>query len=304
MSAQFWKGFLQLGDPKIWTASLVPFALGASIAAAQGYSLDWLMIAAAVIVLILMEIGKNGANEFFDYRSGADLYVSEADRTPFSGGKKAIVDGLLTLQQVRWISIICLGSAVVLSVPILWKHPGVASFGALGFFLAVGYSVPPLHFCYRGLGEAAVGLAFGPVIVNGTYFLIAQRNAIEPLLLSIPMAFLIANVLWINEVPDVEADRRAQKWNLVARLGRRRALPGYVLLFVLAAIAIVFSALYLHRNEYFIGLLGMAPAIPAIRCAKLHMLDTQQLKRANGLTILAYLLTGLLLAGTALGRLF
>jgi 1,4-dihydroxy-2-naphthoate polyprenyltransferase len=299
-SSRFWKGLLQLADPKIWTASLVPFTLGASIAAAQGYSPKWLIIAMSVIVLILVEIGKNGVNEYFDYRSGADLYVSEADRTPFSGGKKVIVDGLLTLKQVRWISIVCLSAALFLAVPILWKNPEVGLFGVIGFFLAVGYSIPPLHFSYRGWGEAAVGLAFGPVIVNGAYFLIAYKIAKEPLLLSIPLAFLIANVLWINEVPDVEADRRAHKWNLVARLGRQRALPVYISLFVFAALSIVLSAVCLQRTRYLIALFGMTPALPAIRQAKLYILDTQKLKRANGLTILTYLLTGLLLAGASL----
>src|SRR3990172_11225228 len=87
-----WKGFWQLADPKIWTASLVPFALGQSIAYANGYFLRWDLLIIAVCVVILMEIAKNGLNEYFDYKSGADLFVQPSDRTPFSGGKKVIVD--------------------------------------------------------------------------------------------------------------------------------------------------------------------------------------------------------------------
>src|SRR5262245_36407938 len=114
----FWKGFWQLADPKIWTASIVPFVLGTSLAACAGFRIHWQYTLLAVLVIVLVEIGKNGVNEYFDFKSGADRYVSPENRTDFSGGKKVIIDEVLTLRQVGWISFLCLSTAVILALPL------------------------------------------------------------------------------------------------------------------------------------------------------------------------------------------
>ncbi len=77
----FVKGFWQLADPKIWTASRVPFILGTCVAAGTGFQIHWLYALLAILVIILVEIGKNGVNEYYDYKSGADRFVAPADRT-------------------------------------------------------------------------------------------------------------------------------------------------------------------------------------------------------------------------------
>jgi 1,4-dihydroxy-2-naphthoate octaprenyltransferase len=296
LDERFLKGLLQLGDPKIWTASLVPFTLGTCLAAAHHYEINIFLLLLSLVVLILIEIGKNGLNEYYDYKSGADLFVAPADRSPFSGGKKVIVDRLLTLQEVGWISVVCILLAFLIAVPLIRVRPAILFFGAIGTFFAVAYSVPPFQLGYRGLGELAVGFTFGPVVVNGAYYLQAGILHREPLLLSIPLGLLITNVLWINEVPDVEADRRAEKWNLVARRGRKQALRGYVALFAMAFFAIVVISLILRHPAYLIAFAAAIPVLPAVRCASQNLLNTQKLMRANALTIQIYLLTGVLLS--------
>ena len=299
-SSQFGRGLWNLSDPKIWTASLVPFSLGTALAYSHGFTLHWDLVMESLIVLVLIEVGKNGINEYFDYKSGADLYVESENRTPFSGGKKVIIDGLLTVRQVGLISIICFAGAVIAAIPIVQIKPEMLIFGISGVFLAIAYSVPPFHLSYRGLGEVAVGFTFGPLIVNGAYFL--QTNSIhkEPILLSISLGLLIANVLWINEVPDVEADRKAQKWNLVARLGRKRALPGFIFLFVLAYLWIAISSFLLGRYAYLFALFCALLVPGAVRCARKNILNSQELMPANARTILIYLLTGLTLAASSI----
>ncbi len=298
----FVKGFWQLADPKIWTASVVPFILGTCVAAGAGFQIHWLYALLAILVIILVEIGKNGVNEYYDYKSGADLYVAPIDRTQFSGGKKVIVDGLLTLRQVGWISFICLLSAGIFALPLPIYNPRIIWFGIAGMFLSVVYSMPPLQLSYRGLGEITVGLTFGPIIVVGAYFLQTKRIDVAPILLSIPLAFLIANVLWINEIPDVEADRRAGKLNLVARRGRPKALNGYRLLYVLAYLSVIGCAILLKNPIYISALITSLLAFKAVRIAREHVMDTQKLTAANGLTILNYLATGIILSIASLIR--
>lgn len=295
----FWRGLWRLSDPKIWTASVVPFVLGHALAYERTGSLRWPLALTALAALLLIEVGKNGLNDYFDYASGADLFVEPKDRTPFSGGKRVLVDRLLSPSEVRSISAFCFAAAALLGAALVRERPGLLLFGFSGLFLAVAYSAPPFRLSYRGLGELAVGIAFGPAVVNGAFYLQTGFTAPEPALLSLPLALLVANVLWINEVPDVEADRRAGKWNLVARLGRENALAGYIVLFICAYLSVAVAALALRRYSFFVGLLGALWVPAAIRCARENMLDSQKLTRANALTIRIYLATGLLLAGSA-----
>lgn len=294
------RGIWNLSDPKIWTASFVPFLTGTAMAYSHGYEVRWSLFIIAMIVLVFLEVSKNGFNEYFDYLSGADRNVTPENRTPFSGGKKVIVDGLLTTRQVFVLSVFCLVAAIVAAIPVLYANTGVILFAIPGLFLAIAYSVPPFRLSYRGLGEITVGFTFGPIIMNGAYFL--QTNSIhaEPLLYSVSLGLLIANVLWINEVPDVEADRKAKKWNLVARLGRERALPGFVLLFIAAFAWIAFSSVVLGRYAYLAALLCALLVPGTVRCAQNNILDSQKLMPANSRTILIYLLTGLTLAASAI----
>ena len=302
MASKLWKGFWQLADPKIWTASIVPFVLGSTVAVSSGYHIHWKYTLLAILVIILVEIGKNGVNEYFDFKSGADLYVSTENRTQFSGGKKVIVDGLLSLRQVAWISFLFLIAAALFAVPLLKYNDQIIWFGIAGIFLSVAYSMPPLQLSYRGLGEIVVGLTFGPIVVNGAYFLQAKQIDIAPILLSIPLGFLIANVLWINEIPDIEADRKAGKMNLVARRGRAEALHGYGLLFILAYIAVIACAILLRNPIYATAIITSVFALKAFRIAKENVTDTQKLVAANGLTILNYLATGIILSIASLIR--
>ena len=290
------EGLLKLADPKIWTASLVPFALGNSLAIAADYKFHWIAFLLSLIVIVCIEISKNGFNEYFDYKSGADLYVTSENKTPFSGGKRVIVDGLLSLSEVAWISLIFLALAILHSIPILLFRPELAWFGILGLFLSIAYSVPPLKLSYRGLGELAVGFVFGPIIVNGAYFIRSGKMDLAPMLLSLPLGFMIAAVLWINEIPDVEADRKAHKWNLVARLGRQKAIPGYVLLFLCAYICIGVSTIVLRNPWLILSFITLILTVKAYQYLWRYVWDTKHLMKANALTIQTYLLTGLLLS--------
>jgi 1,4-dihydroxy-2-naphthoate octaprenyltransferase len=296
LSKRFLSGLLQLADPKIWTASLVPFILGNSLAYAATNHLYLRPAFFSLFVLILVEISKNGFNEYFDFRSGADQYVTAENKTPFSGGKKVIVNGILSLTEVGWISIIFLIFALIASIPVVLFRPELIWFGIVGVSLSLSYSIPPFSLSYRGLGEFTVGFTFGPVIVNGTYFLHTARLDQAPILLSIPLAFMIAAVLWINEIPDVEADRQAHKLNLVARCGRKKAVPGYLFLLICAYTTVLVASIVLRSAWILLALGTLLIAIPAYKHLRINACNTKQLMKANGWTIQTYLLMGILLS--------
>jgi len=291
------KGFWQVADPKIWIASTVPMVAAAATAwslgpGARPLSPLWFVI--AMIGVFLVEIAKNALNEVIDYQSGVDPGVDDEHRTPFSGGKKTIVQGKLTLTQCLYIAIACFTAAAVVGIALtLFVEPGIFWVGLAGFLLAIIYSLPPFKLCYRGLGEIAVGLTFGPVIVIGIYVLITGRFDWLPFLVSLPLAFLIANVLWINQYPDYEIDKACGKKNWVVRLGKKKSVVVYAILFALAYISVIGIAVYTRNFIWLLPLATVPMAVGAVKNCRMNYDNIGRLIRSNAATVQIYQLVGL-----------
>ena len=104
---------------------------------------------------------------------------------------------------------------------------GLLGIGAVGVALSLAYSAPPLRLVHRGLGEPVTALGFGPVMAVGTYFACAGRWSWQPVLASIPVALLIALVLYVNQVPDRAGDAAAGKRTLIVRFSPAQVQAGY-----------------------------------------------------------------------------
>ncbi len=298
---RFWKGFWQIADPKIWIASTIPMAVGAAMAYADRGSFNWSWFLLGVIAIYLLETGKNAINEYVDYLSGVDRYVTPDKRTPFSGGKKTIIDGMLSLRENLFIGIVTVASGSALGLYIvLMREPLVLWVGLAGVFFALFYSLPPFQFAYRGVGEFVVGLTFGPLIMSGTY-LVQTGTIIWPVVLaSFPLGFLIANVLWINQYPDYEADLKGNKMNGVVRIGKEKGVTVYALLFGLAYLSIIILAAFSGNPLWLIAFLGLPAAVRAVKVARLYFDDIPKLIEANAKTIAVYQITGLTMIAAAL----
>jgi len=264
-SGSFRQGFWRLADPKISLASISSIFLGACAAAGDG-PIHWGWLAATVLGILAIEVAKNGSGEIFDFDTGADPGVAPEDRSPFSGGKRVLVDRLLTRKQTVWISASAYLTGIAIGLSILfWREPAVLWLGVVGTACAFFYNAPPIKLSYRGLGEISVALCYGPVICLGTYLVQRGEAPTRILWLSVPLGLMIGAFLLINEFPDYNADRIAGKRNLVVRLGRRRAswwFPG-----TLGAALLLWAllpAVGLPRGTW----LGGASIIPAASAAR------------------------------------
>ncbi len=287
------KGLWQVADPKIWVASTVPMAAGASLAYGLNgaFNLYWLLVAMAAVYLI--ETGKNAINEAVDYKSGVDLMVKH--RTPFSGGKKSIIDGLLTPLQAGLIGIAATGAACLLGLYILlYREASLIYIGIAGVFLSAAYSVPPFKLAYRGLGEITVGLVFGPLITMGMYLLMTGSLTGKVFWLSLPIGFMIANILIINQFPDYEADAAGNKKNWVVRLGKQKGVRLFAAVFVLAYISFIAAALISGNYFWLMGLITAPLALKAIKIAGHNYDNIPLMLGANMLAVQIYQSTGIL----------
>jgi len=295
------QGVWRLADPKLCIASTVPMIVSSTMAyKALGYiNIYWLFLSFFGVYLI--ETGKNAINEVVDYKSGVDRFVTPDKRTPFSGGKKTIVDGLLTVEETKIIAFVTMFIAASIGLYIAFvREPKVFWIGVAGFLISIFYSLPPFKFCYRGLGEFAIGLTYGPLIVAGTYVVQTHTINLGILLVSLMIGFLIANVVWINQYPDYEADAQGNKRNWVVRLGKEKSLKVYVLLYGLAYLSLFFSVFFTRNPLLLLALLSAPVAKRSVDIAKKYYNDIPRLIEANAKTIQVYQITGLTLTAAIL----
>lgn len=298
---RLWQGFWQIADPKIWIASTIPMAVGGALAYVYSGVFSWPWFLIGVVAIYLIETGKNAINEYVDYLSGVDRFVTPDKRTPFSGGKKTIIDGKLTLKENLVIGIITTAAGCLLGLLIIFfREFNVFWFGLAGVFFALFYSLPPFNFAYRGFGELVVGFTFGPLITCGTF--LVQTGTLTPLVIlaSLPLGLLIANVLWINQYPDFEADLQGGKRNGVVRLGKQKAGTVFALLFALAYLMMPVLALFSKNLFWLLPLISFPLAFRAVTVARTQYNNIGLLVEANAKTILIYQLTGLTMIIAAL----
>jgi len=217
----------------------VPVLLGIVIAARQG-SFDLFTAVLTVIGASFVQLGLNVANDVFDTIQGAD----DANVTPtqFSGGSRVIQYGLVTLRQMAGLSatFYVLAAVVGLVLLALRGSPALLVIGIVGFIVSIGYTAPPLKLVYRGLGELAVAAGFGPLMLLGAY-VVQTRGSLswEPVVASLPVALLVALILYVNEIPDRRGDARAGKRTLPVRLSRSRIIAGYQAAAIAAYVIVV-----------------------------------------------------------------
>ena len=287
----FWKGLWRLSDPKISLASITALAVGTAYAAADA-RIDMKVAVLVFGAILLIEVGKNAVNDLYDFRSGTDTDVRPEERSPFSGGKRVLVEQLLTekqLIQIGWYAFaVAAAFALALSLTV---SPLLLILGVIGVAVAYAYSAPPLQLSYRGLGELAVFLIYGPGLIIGMYAALTNSVSTVVMVASVTMGLLIANVLLLNEFPDERPDREAGKRTLVVRMGRKRAtiLAGLV---SLIAFAIPFGAL---ASGFRPGILGSLFGVPFAIVAFVELMRSTDGPpvRAQALTLAAYVAAGL-----------
>lgn len=289
----FAAGVWRLADPKVSLASMASILLGACAAASVG-PLRWGWLALTVAGIFAIEVAKNASGEVFDFDSGADREVAPEDRSPFSGGKRVLVDHLLSRRQTGAIAAVgyALGIGAGLAI-VAWREPRVLWIGVAGVGAAYLYHAPPLKLSYRGFGELAVAVCYGPLICGGTY--LVQRGGVPGWvwLLSLPLGMLIGAFLWINEFPDFRADRAAGKRTLVVRLGRERASRAFAAILACAFGLLLFLPVAGVPRGVLVGLAGTLPAAAAARRLWTEYETTANVVPAQAWTLLAFLLYAL-----------
>jgi 1,4-dihydroxy-2-naphthoate octaprenyltransferase len=258
--------WLQAARPRTLPAAIAPVLVGTAAAWQwAGHLPRVLAFVVALIGSIFIQIGANLANDYSDARRGADT----VDRL---GPVRVTSAGLVTPQRVlraTWIAFaVAVACGIYLAIVAGWiiLVVGVASIAA-----GVLYTGGPRPYGYAGLGEVFVFLFFGLVAVNGSYYVQLEELDALPLGLSIAVGFLATAILVVNNVRDIETDRRAGKYTSAVRMGRANAVNMYRLLVGGAFLLLPFS-IWAGECQWWplLGLLAVPMAIKPIRVLETH----------------------------------
>jgi 1,4-dihydroxy-2-naphthoate octaprenyltransferase len=213
--------------PRTLPAAIAPVLVGTSLAIRVG-RFHPLAFVAALLGAMLIQIGTNLSNDYSDARRGADA----EDRL---GPMRVTAGGLVPPRRVLVATYVTFALAVLCGVYLIavagWLLLAV---GAASILAGVLYTGGPRPYGYEGLGEVFVFLFFGIVAVAGSYFVQRRDLPWEAFVLAIPVGLLIAAILTVNNIRDIESDRRAGKRTLAVRLGRERTRVLFVAMLVVA----------------------------------------------------------------------
>lgn len=227
------KAWIQASRVHFFVATFIPLLIGWLLAVkAQGqiHPGRFLLVLSGSLIVHLI---TNLANDYFEHKAGTD--AGEA-----IGGSRVIQEGKIApqtiLQVITALYIIAFIIAFIivyyfrlylLIIPVLFAA-----------FSAYFYVAPPIRYGYHGLGELFVGINMGPIMVTGTYWVIAGGPGWMPLIISIPVGLMVASVLFYQSLPDMKTDYLAHKFTLAVRLGREGAFRIFLLFFLMIYLSI------------------------------------------------------------------
>ena len=254
--------WLAAARPKTLPAAVAPVLVGTALAVREG-AFDALVLACALVGSVFIQVGTNLSNDYSDARRGADT----EERL---GPVRVTAGGLLPPRRVLMGTWLAFAIAVAAGSYLIWVTGWeLLVVGVLSILAGVLYTGGPRPYGYEGLGEVFVFLFFGVVAVVGSYFAQTERVAWTAFALSVPIGLLATGVLVVNNVRDLETDRRAGKRTLAVRWGRARARRVYAVLVVVAFVVPVLVWLGGGLGPAgLLPLLALPLAVPLVRTVR------------------------------------
>ncbi len=287
----FYRNWFLASRPWSFTMTAISVGVGSALAALDG-PFNWPLFLLALSSAVLLHAATNLINDYYDVRNGVDtVQAATAQYRPHP-----LVEGLLPLEQVRRVAygLFFLAAGIGLYLTMITGLT-VLVIGLVGLLAGLTYTAPPLKYKYVALGEVSVFLMWGPLMVEGAYYVQRQTLSVQAFWVSLPFGILVALVLLANNIRDIDHDRRRGIRTLAILLGRRLGLNAYLALMVAAYVGILALALTGVMTMWVLIIFAslplaikllrqMARAIPANADALTAKLDT-----AFGLLLVASL---------------
>jgi 1,4-dihydroxy-2-naphthoate octaprenyltransferase len=202
--------------PKTLWAAVAPVLIGFGTAYESG-GFHWLAALAALGAAIMIQIGTNIANDYFDYKKGTD----QPDRL---GPTRVTQAGLVAPERVKRAMMLCFALAFAGGIYLVARGGWpIVVIGLLSIALGIFYTAGPYSLSYTGLADIFVLIFFGPVAVAGTDYVQTLQFSWPVVLAGFAPGLFSTAILTVNNLRDIETDSRANKKSLAVRFGARFA---------------------------------------------------------------------------------
>jgi 1,4-dihydroxy-2-naphthoate octaprenyltransferase len=250
--------------PKTLAAAIVPVLMGSALATHEPPGIRWTVLVFALLGAVLIQVATNFINDALDFRKGADT----GERL---GPLRVTQAGLLAPEAVMrgaWMSLL---GAALCGIPLLYRGGWpILVVGLVSMAMAYAYTGGPFPLAYHGLGELFVILFFGFIAVGATFYLHSLQLTQAALLAGFAAGSLATVLIVINNLRDIEGDRRSNKRTLAARVGERFA-RAEVAFFALAPFVAVAGIAWIKSQWWLVvTLLALPLAGLVIACAVRH----------------------------------
>jgi len=245
--------------PKTLPAAVAPVLIGTAMAFGD-FGFHLLSALAAMIGALLIQIGTNFANDYFDHARGTDT----EDRL---GPLRVTQAGLVTPTTMKRATIVVFILALLVGVYLVWRGGWpIVVIGLLSILFGALYTGGPYPLGYNGWGDLFVLVFFGPVAVGGTYYVQTLSINLPVLIAGLAPGLFSVAILTVNNLRDLDNDRATGKKTLAVRLGHRFALHEYNWsLFIACSIPLVLGFLFVGKPLAMLAVLTVVPSLMAMR---------------------------------------
>jgi len=221
--------------PWSFTMTTISVSVGATLGAIDG-EFSWGLFAITLLAAVMIHGATNLINDYYDVKNGVDtLGVSTAQYRPHP-----LVEGKLNPDQVKIAAYGLIILAVLMGLYLAMTRGWmILLIGIIGVTAGVTYTAPPFKYKYSALGEVSVFLMWGPLMVEGAYYVQRQALSLGAFWISIPFGILVALVIFANNIRDIATDRERGIKTLAIRLGQKNGLHFYLLLVTLSYLGIL-----------------------------------------------------------------
>lgn len=257
---------------------------------------DYVLAALILVAALCAHISVNMFNEYLDFRSGLDAMTV---RTAFSGGSGALVESPDAANQVLAVACLNLLMTLLAGLYFIFRvDAGILPVGLFGVIIIMTYT----QWINRSplLCLIAPGLAFGPLMSFGTFYVMTGDYSVTVLLISMPVFYMVNNLLLLNQLPDIDADKCAGRRHLMIRYGIETGMNIHIVFVILAALSLVTALLDALPVYAIIGLLPICLGGIANLDVRRRLLANREISPALALNVLASILTPIIMAAGTL----
>ena len=263
---QIW---LSAARPKTLWAAIAPVIIGTAMAFSEG-QVHLLSAGLALVSAMLIQIGTNFANDYFDFKHGVDT----SDRL---GPTRVSSSGLVNPVQMKWAFVLAFLLAFILGLYLIYRGGWpILVIGLLSILFGILYTSGPYPLSYYGFGDIFVLIFFGPVAVGGTYYLQTLHITLPVIMAGLSPGLISTALLTVNNLRDINTDRMTGKKTLAVRFGELFSRMEYLITMLVACFIPVFLILINPGHTYAIGtIVVFLFALPSIKAVLFQDIDAR-----------------------------